>query len=73
MAITKRKKITMGIIEIWTIVAVVLKLCGVGIFADWPIIAAPFNWSCMCLELWVVMFYFFLLGIYAVLKFICSR
>lgn len=63
----------MGIIEIWTIIAVVLKLCGVGVFADWPIIAAPFTWSCMCLELWVMMFYTFLVGIYVVLKLICSR
>lgn len=57
----------MGIIEIWTIVAVVLKLCGVGVFTNWPIIAWPFTWSCLCLELWVVMFYLFLLGICAVL------
>ena len=63
----------MGIIEIWTIVAVVLKLCGVGIFADWPIIASPFTWSCMCIELWVVMFYIFLVVILAVLKFIIKR
>ena len=63
----------MGIIELWTILAVVLKLCGVGVFANWHIIAGPFTWSCMCLELWVVMFYLFLFGIYAVLKFIINR
>lgn len=63
----------MGIIEMWTIIAVVLKLCGVGIFANWPIIADPFTWSCMCLEIWIVMLYIFLFGIYAVLKIICSR
>lgn len=63
----------MGIIETWTIIAVVLKLCGVGVFANWPIIAWPLTWSCMCLELWVVMFYVFIVFIYGVLKLICSR
>ena len=59
----------MGIIEVWTIVAVVLHLCGVGSFAEWPLIANPFTWSCLCLEIWVFIFYFvvlagiFLLGI----------
>lgn len=45
----------MRIIELWTIIAVVLHLCGVGCFAEWPVIAGPFTWSCMCLEIWVFM------------------
>ena len=63
----------MGLIEIWTIIAIVLKLCGIGVFAEWPIIAGPFTWSCMCIELWSIIVYACLLGIYIVLKFICDR
>ena len=47
----------MGIIEIWTIVAIVLHFAGVGAFAEWPAIAGPFTWSCCTLEIWVFMFY----------------
>lgn len=48
----------MGITEIWTIIAIVLKLCGVGSFANWDIIAWPWHWSCLCIELWSLMIYF---------------
>ena len=41
-------------IAIWTLVAVVLHFIGLGAFADWPVIAGPFTWSCMCLLLWEV-------------------
>lgn len=37
---------------VWTIVAVVLTLCGVGAFAQWPITAWPWNWSCLCILYW---------------------
>ena len=47
----------MGIIEVWTIVAIVLHFCGVGIFASWPVIASPFTWSCCTLEIWVLILY----------------
>lgn len=63
----------MGIIEIITAAFIVLKLAGVGACANWDIIALPWHWSCLCLELWVVMFYMLLLGILAVLKFIINR
>lgn len=43
----------MGLTEIWTIVAVILHFAGVGAFAEWPVIAGPFTWSCMCIEMWV--------------------
>lgn len=43
----------MGVIEVWTIVAIILHFCGVGAFASWPVIAGPFTWSCCTLELWV--------------------
>lgn len=35
----------MGIIEVWTIVAIVLHFCGVGTFASWPVIASPFTFQ----------------------------
>ena len=44
----------MGITEIWTIIAIVLKLAGVGSFAEWPIIAWPTHWSCLCIEIWAI-------------------
>ena len=37
---------------LWTIVAVVLTLCGVGAFAQWPITAWPWHWSCLCILYW---------------------
>ena len=43
----------MGVIELWTIVAIILHFCGVGAFASWPVIAGPFTWSCCTLEIWV--------------------
>lgn len=42
----------MGIIETWTMIAVVLHICGVGFFEGWPIIALPWHWSCFCLFIW---------------------
>lgn len=47
----------MGVIEVWTIVAIILHFCGVGSFASWPVIAGPFTWSCCTLELWVFIIY----------------
>jgi hypothetical protein len=47
----------MGLIEIWTIVAIILHFAGVGDFATWPVIASPFSWSCLCLEMWVFILY----------------
>lgn len=39
-------------IAIWTLVAVILHFVGLGAFANWPVIAGPFTWSCMCLLIW---------------------
>ena len=43
----------MGIVEVWSIIAVVLHLIGIGRFADWPLISWPTHWSCLCLEIWM--------------------
>lgn len=58
----------MGLTEIWTIVAVVLHFAGVGAFATWPVIAGPFTWSCLCIEMWVIGIYFALVLLAAVFK-----
>lgn len=63
----------MGIIELWTIVAVVLHFCGVGCFAEWQVIAGPLTWSCMCLEIWVFMLYAALLALVVGLKILTAR
>ena len=47
----------MGIIEILTIVFVALRLAEVGACANWDIIALPWHWSCLCLEMWVFIVY----------------
>ena len=47
----------MGIVELWSIVAVVLHFVGVGSFAEWPLIAGPTHWSCLCLEIWMFIIY----------------
>ena len=41
-------------IAIWTLVAVILHFVGLGAFANWPVIAGPFTWSCMCLFIWEI-------------------
>ncbi len=51
------KEIIMGVIELWTIISIILHYAGVGDFKDWPVIASPTTWSCMCLELWVLIVY----------------
>lgn len=58
----------MGIIEILTIVFIVMKLAGVGAFANWDIIAWPWHWSCLCLEIWVFLVYIAIMIIAAILK-----
>lgn len=58
----------MGIIEILTIVFIVMKLAGVGVFASWDIIAWPWHWSCLCLEIWVFLIYIAIMIIAAILK-----
>ncbi len=54
---TYKRKYKMGIIEIWTVVAVILHFAGVGMFAEWPVIAGPFTLSCVVLEMLVVGIY----------------
>lgn len=45
-------KIMFPVIAIWTLVAIILHFCGVGAFANWPVIAGPFTWSCCCIFIW---------------------
>lgn len=63
----------MGIIELWTIIAIVLKLVGVGDFAEWPIIAWPTHWSCLCLEIWMFIFYIAIVAICAAVGLFSAR
>ena len=53
---------------VWTIVAVTLTLCGVGLFANWPITAWPWRWSCMCIFYWDMILTASLFFVLAVLK-----
>lgn len=63
----------MGIIEILTIVFIVLKLAGIGACASWDIIALPWHWSCLCLEMWAFIVYFAIIVIAAFLKGVAQR
>ena len=56
-SLKSKRKNKMGLIEIWTIVSVILHFAGVGMFAEWPVIAGPFTWSCVVLEMWVIGLY----------------
>ena len=41
------------IVIIWTLASIILSLCGVGKFAEFPITAWPWNWSCLFVLYWV--------------------
>lgn len=45
-----------AIVIIWTLVSITLSLCGVGKFAEFPITAWPWNWSCLFILYWVAIF-----------------
>ena len=42
-----------AIVIIWTLASIILSLCGVGKFAEFPITAWPWNWSCLFVLYWV--------------------
>lgn len=50
------------IVLVWTLVAVILHLIGVGQFAEWELTAWPWYWSCLCLMYWFLILYVELLG-----------
>lgn len=50
-------------VVIWTLVAIILNLCGVGAFASWDITARPWNWSCLCIFYWYMALIFVLVVI----------
>lgn len=60
----------MGIIETWTLVAVILHFCGIEYFANLPVIDWPWHWSCMCLFIWVILLYIVLFILFVALKFL---
>ncbi len=43
------------VIIIWTLVAVILHFSDVGKFKNWPVIAWPWRWSCLCLLEWCLL------------------
>lgn len=47
------------LIIIWTLLAIILNLCGVGTFATWDITARPWRWSCLCIFYWWFALYVF--------------
>ena len=63
-----KKSIKVGIIETWTILAIVLHFCDVGYFAKWPVIDWPWHWSCCCLLIWYWIVFIVLLSICSVMK-----
>lgn len=63
----------MGIIEIITAAFIVLKVAGIGACANWDIIALPWHWSCLCLEIWVFFVYIAIIILAAILKGVAKR
>lgn len=53
---------------LWTVVAVVLSLCGVGVFAEWPITAFPWHWSCLCILYWDIILWCTLIFLFLFIK-----
>ena len=53
----------MGIIECWSLLAVILHFANVGEFATWPVIDWPWHWSCLCLEIYVCIVYIVIISI----------
>lgn len=53
---------------LWSIVAITLTLCGVGAFANWPITAWPWHWSCLCIFYWDMILTVALLFVVALCK-----
>lgn len=44
--------ITRIMVFVWTMLATVLHLCGVGSFTDWSITDLPWRWSCLSILYW---------------------
>lgn len=63
----------MGIVEVWSVIAVVLHFVGIGSFAEWPLIAWPTQWSCLCLEIWMFIFYIVIVVICAAIGLFTAR
>lgn len=42
-------KLIFPVIVVWSLVVVILHCSGVGMFAEWPITAWPWHWSCLCI------------------------
>lgn len=55
-------------IAIWTLIAVILHFVGLGAFANWPVIASPFTWSCACLFIWEVI----IIAVFGALALLCA-
>lgn len=53
---------------LWTVVAVVLSLCGIGAFAEWPITAWPWHWSCLCILYWDIILWSTLIFLFLFIK-----
>ena len=60
------------IVLLWTLVAVVLSLCGIGAFAEWPITAWPWHWSCLCILYWDIVLWSALIFLFVSIGFITA-
>lgn len=49
---TKSGSTGIGLVGLWTILATVFHFAGFGAFAEWPVIAWPWHWSCFCIAIW---------------------
>lgn len=41
-----------GLVGLWTVLATVFHYAEFGAFKDWPVIAWPWHWSCLCIAIW---------------------
>ena len=41
-----------GLVGLWTVLATDFHFAEFGAFKDWPVIAWPWHWSCLCIAIW---------------------
>ena len=60
-----------GLVGLWTILATVFHFAGFGSFAEWPVIAWPWHWSCFCIAIWwtaIIVLIISVIALYYIIK-----
>lgn len=66
-------KIIFPLIVVWSLVAVILHCSGVGLFAQWPVTALPWHWSCLCILWWDLLVALFCIVVSVICRWYLSK